>query len=66
MGHVRIEVSQVDRPPADVFRFVAVEHVRNHPRPDPKMELEQLSDAAIGSGRSSAGAIRAPVTRCTG
>lgn len=30
---VRIEVSQViDRPPADVFQFVAVDHVLNHPR----------------------------------
>ncbi len=48
---MRIEASQViDRPPADVFQFVAVDHVRNHPRWDTKMELEQLSEGPIGVG----------------
>jgi hypothetical protein len=48
---LRIERSQViDRPPADVFRFVAVNHVRNHPRWDPNMELEQLSEGPIRVG----------------
>lgn len=48
---MKVEVSQViDRPVADVFRFVAVEHVRNHPRWDPDMELEQLTEGPIGVG----------------
>ncbi|MCD6022695.1 MAG: polyketide cyclase [Actinomycetia bacterium] len=42
--------SEVDRPVADVWRFYAVEHVRNHPRWDPDMHLEQLSDGPIGLG----------------
>jgi hypothetical protein len=42
---MKIEVSElIDRPPAEVFRFVAVDHVRNHPRWDPQMELEQLTE----------------------
>jgi hypothetical protein len=45
---MRIEVSTtIDRPVADVWRFYAVEHVRNHPRWDPDMELEQISDGPI-------------------
>jgi hypothetical protein len=29
---MRLDVSEViDRPPADVFRFYAVNHVQNHP-----------------------------------
>jgi hypothetical protein len=40
----------IDRPPADVFRFVATDHVRNHPRWDPVMELEQVTDGPIGVG----------------
>ena len=48
-GH--IQVSQViDRPVADVFRFCAREHVRNHPRWDPDIELQQTSDDPIGVG----------------
>ena len=48
---MKLEVSQViDRPPAVVFRFVAADHVRNHPRWDPKMELQQLSDGPIRVG----------------
>jgi hypothetical protein len=48
---VRVEVSEViDRPAADVFRFCAREHVRNHPRWDPDMELEQVSEGPIGVG----------------
>jgi len=48
---VKIEVSQVtDRPPAVVFRFISVDHVRNHPRWDPKMELQQLSEGPIRVG----------------
>jgi hypothetical protein len=48
---VRVEVpTVVDRPVADVWRFYAVEHVRNHPRWDPDMELEQITQGPIGIG----------------
>jgi Polyketide cyclase / dehydrase and lipid transport len=40
----------IDRPPADVFRFYAVEHVRNHPRWDPNMHLELVTEGPIGVG----------------
>jgi hypothetical protein len=48
---VRVQVSEViDRPVAEVFHFYAYEHVRNHPRWDPDMQLEQVSDGPIGVG----------------
>jgi hypothetical protein len=48
---VRLHVSQViDRPLAKVFYFYALEHVRNHPRWDPDIELEQISDGPIEVG----------------
>lgn len=48
---VQLQVSQViDRPVAKVFHFIAREHVRNHPRWDPDIELEQISDGPIGVG----------------
>lgn len=48
---VRIQVPVViDRPVEDVFHFYAHEHVRNHPRWDPDMQLEQISDGPIGRG----------------
>src|SRR4030042_3278270 len=40
----------IDRPVADVFHFYAHEHVRNHPRWDPDIQLEQISAGAIGVG----------------
>ena len=40
----------IDCPLASVWRWFAVEHVRNHPRWDPDMELEQISDGPIGLG----------------
>ena len=40
----------VERPVAAVWRWYAVEHVRNHPRWDPDMELEQISNRPIGLG----------------
>lgn len=44
-----VQVStEVDRQLADVWRFYAVEHVRNHPRWDPDMHLEQVSEGPIG------------------
>ena len=46
-----VQVStEVDRTVGDVWRFYATEHVRNHPRWDPDMHLEQLSDGPIGLG----------------
>jgi hypothetical protein len=48
---VRLQVSQViDRSVAKVFHFLAREHVRNHPRWDPDIELEQVSEGTIGVG----------------
>jgi len=48
---VQIQVSQViDRPVAKVFHFYAHEHVRNHPRWDPDIELEQVTNGPIGVG----------------
>jgi hypothetical protein len=48
---MQLDVSEViDRPLADVFRFYAVRHVQNHPRWDPDMELEQLTEGPIGVG----------------
>lgn len=48
---VKIQVTDViNRPVADVFHFHAHEHVRNHPRWDTNMQLEQVSDGPIGVG----------------
>jgi hypothetical protein len=48
---VRIEVSQeIDRPVPVVFNFYAKDHVRNHPRWDPDIELWRHSDEPIGLG----------------
>ena len=48
---VRIEVSEeIDRPVPVVFNFYADEHVRNHPRWDPDIELWRTSDEPIGLG----------------
>ena len=48
---MRISVSTtVERSIAEVWRWYAVEHVRNHPRWDPDMELEQISEGPIGLG----------------
>ena len=40
----------IDRPLAEVFHFYADEHVRNHPRWDPDIQLEQISAGPIGVG----------------
>ena len=46
-----IQYSQeIDRPIAKVFHFMVTEHIRNHPRWDPDMKLEQVSDGPIGLG----------------
>jgi hypothetical protein len=51
MMALQFESSQViDRPIDKVFHFYAVEHVRNHPRWDPDIELWLDSDEPIGVG----------------
>ena len=48
---IYVEVSAVvERPVEDVFRIHATEHVRNHPRWDPDMQLEQITDGPLGVG----------------
>ncbi|MEX0625429.1 MAG: SRPBCC family protein [Chloroflexota bacterium] len=48
---MRIELTElINRPPAEVFRFIAADHVRNHPRWDPKMELQQVTEGPLGVG----------------
>jgi uncharacterized protein YndB with AHSA1/START domain len=48
---VRIQVPQViDRPVEKVFHFYADDHIRNHPRWDPDMRLEQISEGPLGVG----------------
>lgn len=48
---IRVEVSEeIDRPVPVVFRFFADDHVRNHPRWDPYIELSRDSDESIGVG----------------
>jgi hypothetical protein len=48
---MKISVSTtVDRPLGEVWRWYAVDHVRNHPRWDPEMELVQISEGPIGLG----------------
>lgn len=46
-----VEVSAIiNRPVEDVFRIHATEHVRNHPRWDPDMELEQMTEGPMRVG----------------
>lgn len=48
---MRLERTQeFDRSPEVVFDFVATNHVRNHPRWDPGMHIEQITDGPIGVG----------------
>jgi hypothetical protein len=48
---IYIEVSQViGRPVEEVFRIHAAEHVLNHPRWDPHIQLEQVTDGPLGKG----------------
>jgi len=41
----------IDQPLSRVFQFHAVEHVQNHPRWDPNMQLEGLTDGPMGVGK---------------
>lgn len=48
---VKAQVSgMIDHPLSRVFQFHAVEHVQNHPRWDPDIKLEQVSDGPMGVG----------------
>jgi hypothetical protein len=48
---VRVQVSEeIESPVGVVFKFYADDHVRNHPRWDPNIELWLDSDAPIGVG----------------
>lgn len=48
---MKLELSEeIDRPVAVVFKFYAEDHVQNHPRWDPNVELWLDSDAPIGVG----------------
>lgn len=48
---MELEVSTtIDRPVATVWDFYAVHHVENHPRWDPTLELEAMSDEPVGVG----------------
>lgn len=48
---MKLELSTViSRPPLIVFDFVAVNHVHNHPRWDPHMELKQATEGPLGVG----------------
>ena len=40
----------IDRPVATVFNFYAREHIRNHPRWDPDLKMEQITAGPIGAG----------------
>jgi hypothetical protein len=48
---LKVQVSElINRPVDEVFHFYAHDHVRNHPRWDQEMELEQISAGPIGVG----------------
>jgi hypothetical protein len=48
---VRIQASQVvGRPVSEVFQFYAVNHVSNHPRWDPDIELEMITEGPMALG----------------
>jgi len=48
---VKVQVTKlINRPVAEVFQIHAYDHVRNHPRWDPYMQLEQVSNGPIGVG----------------
>ena len=49
---MHVELSkQVDRPPADVWRYIAEHHLENHPKWDPAItKLEQEGSGPLGVG----------------
>jgi hypothetical protein len=52
---VRLSASQViERPPTQVFRFVATEHFQNHPKWDPAVtSITQTSPGPMGVGTTA-------------
>ena len=52
---MRLSASQViERPPAEVFRFVATEHFHNHPKWDPAVtSITKTSPGPIGVGTTA-------------
>jgi uncharacterized protein YndB with AHSA1/START domain len=48
---MKLEASvEIERPISKVWEWYAVDHVRNHPRWNPDLELEQISDGPMGVG----------------
>jgi hypothetical protein len=48
---LRIEMSEViNHPISDVFKFYADDHLENHPRWDPEMQLSLATDGEVGIG----------------
>ena len=48
---MKIELSEViNHPISDVFAFYADDHLENHPRWDPSMQLSLATDGAVGIG----------------
>ena len=48
---MRIELSEViNHPISDVFEFYADDHLENHPRWDPDMQLSLATDGKVGIG----------------
>jgi uncharacterized protein YndB with AHSA1/START domain len=48
---MKLEASvEVERPISEVWEWYAVDQVRNHPRWNPDLELEQISDGPMGLG----------------
>ena len=48
---LKIEVTEIiDRPVKEVFQFFAIDHVLNHPRWDPTMNLEQITESPMSTG----------------
>jgi len=41
----------IDHPVGQVFQFHAVDHIQNHPRWDPDIKLEQITDSPMGVGK---------------
>ena len=41
----------IDQPVSKVFQFHAVEHVQNHPRWDPNIQLDHLTDGPMAVGK---------------
>lgn len=50
---MRVEAARIiPHPVSDVWEFVAVHHVENHPRWDPDIRLERTSEGPLAVGSS--------------